>query len=170
MRLRYVLPLFIPALMLASGGSGESTDIIARTINFTIFAGIVYYFAAGPAKQFYIGRKEGIAQKLDSIQTKLKESTMKKEEAIQKLEEAKVNARVFIETAKRESELIAQKIAADAELEMETLQKSCEDLMEIQVRKTEQNIVHEVLDELFKEDALVIDQSNIIKVINRKVA
>jgi len=83
--IRYLLLLAAPAILLASGGSGGPTDIIPRAINFTIFAAILYYFVAGAAKQFYFGRKDAIAQKLDSIQMKLRESNSKKEEALQKV-------------------------------------------------------------------------------------
>ncbi len=77
--IRYFLLLAAPAILLASGGSGGPTDIIPRAINLTICNAILYFCEAGAEKQFYIGRKENIAQKLDSIQMKLRESNSKKE-------------------------------------------------------------------------------------------
>ena len=168
--IRYLLLLAAPAILLASGGSGGPTDIIPRAINFTIFAAILYYFVAGAAKQFYFGRKENIAQKLDSIQMKLKESNSKKEEALQKVEEAKVTVRALIETAKKEAVMMSEKIAVDANTEIENLEKAMYDKVKIEERHMQRVIVNEILDELFKEGAVALDENEMVNIINKKVA
>ena len=86
MKINYFLLLLAPIALFASGGEGGgSTDIIPRTINFLIFAAIMYYYVADAAKEWYLGRKNEIATKLDSIQVKLKESNSKKEIALAKV-------------------------------------------------------------------------------------
>jgi F-type H+-transporting ATPase subunit b len=171
MKLIYLLFIAVPALLLASDApSGGPTDIIPRTVNFLIFAGIMYYLVAGAAKNFYFGRKESIATKLDSIQMKLKESNSKKESALQKVEEAKVTARALIETAKKEAVLLSEKIAADAEQEIENLSKALHDKVSIEERKMQRAAVNEVLDELFQEGSIAIDHNEMVKIINKKVA
>ena len=61
--------ILAPVLLLASSAQGSGvTDIIPRTINFLIFAAILYYLIAQPAKEFYLSRKGDIANRLDSIQ------------------------------------------------------------------------------------------------------
>lgn len=103
MKLRYILLMIVPALLLASSGAEEGghTDILARTVNFAIFAAIMYYLLAEPIKSFYLGRKSSIAGKLDAIQQKLKESSKAKEEAQSKVEEAKANANLLLKLQKK---------------------------------------------------------------------
>lgn len=168
--LRYLAVLVLPAILVASGEASGPTDIFPRTINFLIFVSILYYLVAGFVKQFFVGRKGAIAQKLDSIQMKLKESNGKKEEALQKVEEAKANVRALIETAKKEAVLITEKIAADTVLEMENLEKSLQDKITIEERKMQRFTVTEILDELFKEGSIALDHNEMIKIINEKVA
>lgn len=171
MKLRYVLVMLAPVLLLASGAEGHgSTDIIPRTINFLIFAAILYYLIAEPAKQFYFGRKNSIATKLDSIQVKLRESNTKKESAQQKVEEAKASVRVLIETAKKEAVLLSDKIASDATVEIENLEKAFHDKVSIEKRKMTRAVVTEILDEMFKEGSISLDKEEIVKIVNKKVA
>jgi len=171
MKMNYFLLFLAPIALLANGGeSGGSTDILPRTINFLIFAAIMYYYVADAAKQWYVGRKTEIATKLDSIQVKLKESNNKKEIALQKVEEAKANARVLVETAKKEAVLLADKVALEAEAEIEGLEKVFEDRVTIERRKMQRVIVCEVLDEMFKEGSIALDNDEIVKIVNKKVA
>jgi len=62
------LILILPVVIFASGENGaeHGTDIIPRTINFFIFAGIIYYLAAKPIKDFFTGRSNSIADQLNS--------------------------------------------------------------------------------------------------------
>lgn len=171
MKMNYFLLLLTPLALFASGGeSGGTTDIIPRTINFLIFAAIMYYYVADSAKQWYIGRKSEIATKLDSIQVKLKESNAKKELAIAKVEEAKANVRVLIETAKKEAVLLSEKVAQEADAEMESLEKAFEDRVSIERRRMQRTIVCEILDEMFKEGSISLDNDEIVKIVNKKVA
>ncbi len=163
--------MIAPIIVLASSAEGHGgTDILPRTLNFLIFAGILYYLVAGAAKEWYVGRKSSIAQKLDSIQVKLKESHSKKEQALQKVEEAKVNAKTLIETAKKEAVLLSEKVAQDADQEIENLEKAFQDRTLIERRKMQRAIVCEVLDELFKEGTISLDHDEIVKIVNKKVA
>ncbi len=171
MKMNYFLLLLAPIALLASGGeSGGSTDILPRTINFLIFAAIMYYYVADAAKQWYVGRKTEIATKLDSIQVKLKESNSKKEIALAKVEEAKANVRALIETAKKEAVILSDKVAQEAEIEIESLDKVFEDRVTIERRKMQRVIVCEVLDEMFKEGSIALDNDEIVKIVNKKVA
>jgi len=171
MKINYFLLLLAPMALLANGGeSGGSTDIFPRTINFLIFAAIMYYYVADAAKQWYVGRKNEIATKLDSIQVKLKESNNKKEIALAKVEEAKANARALVETAKKEALLLADKVGQEADLEIESLSKSFEEHIGIERRKMQRAIVCEILDEMFKEGSISLDNDEIVKIVNKKVA
>jgi len=171
MKMNYFLLLLAPIALFANGGESDgSTDILPRTINFLIFAAIMYYYVADAAKQWYVGRKNEIATKLDSIQVKLKESNSKKEIAIAKVEEAKANARALVETAKKEALLLSEKVAQDAEVEIESLERAFDDRATIERRKMQRAIVCEILDEMFKEGLISLDNDEIVKIVNKKVA
>ncbi len=171
MKIKYVLLLLAPVALLANASESTGvTDIIPRTINFLIFAAILYYYVADAAKQWYFGRKNEIASKLDSIQVKLKESHTKKEIALQKVEEAKANARALVETAKKEAVLLTEKVAQEADVEIENLEKAFQDRVTIERRKMQRVIVSEILDEIFKEGSISLDNDEIVKIVNKKVA
>ena len=94
----------------------------------------------------------------------------KKEEALQKVEEAKVTVRALIETAKKEAIMLSEKIAVDANAEIENLEKAMHDKVKIEERQMQRAIVNEVLDELFKEGSVSLDENEMVNIINKKVA
>ncbi|MDN5377659.1 MAG: F-type H+-transporting ATPase subunit b [Sulfurospirillum sp.] len=171
MKLRYILLMITPALLLASGGSeGGPTDILPRTINFAIFAAIMYYLVAEPAKNFYFSRKAGIAEKLDSIQSKLKESNNAKEKAQKKVEEAKANAKSLIETSKKEAQLLSEKIIKETQNELANLDKAFQERTEIERRKMTREVVNNVLDQLFDGGSIALDKEELVTIVMKKVA
>lgn len=169
-KIGYFLLMLAPAMLLASGGGSGATDIFPRTINFFIFAAILYYLIAEPAKQFYRSRKGDIANRLDSIQVKLRESHGKKDLALQKVEEAKANARILVETAKKEAALLSERILTETDAEIENLEKALHDKMAIERRKMTRAVVSEILDEMFQEGSISLDKDEIVKIVNKKVA
>lgn len=169
MKIRYLLILLVPVLVMANTGSGE-TDIVPRTINFAIFAAILYYLVAKPAKAFYKGRIAGIADKLNSIQVKVKQSIGAKESAQAKVEEAKAIAKSLIETAKKEAVLLSEKIIKDTKFELQNLDKSFNEKTEIERRKMTREVVNSVLDEVFNKDTISLDKEELVKIVMKKVA
>ena len=170
MMLRYLPLLLLPVFAFASGGGSGEYDILPRAINFAIFAGILYYLIAEPAKAFYNDRLSGIAERLDSIQKKLKESEAKKEKAMAKVEEAKASAKALVQTAKREAEILNEKLAADLRVELENLDKSHNENVEIERRRMTRSVVAEVLDEMFEGDAISIERDEFVNIVLKKVS
>ena len=171
MKIRYILLLLVPALLLASGSESEGgTDIFPRVVNFVIFAAILYYLLADKIKAAYKGRISGIADKLSSIQAKVKESVDAKENAKAKVEEAKLNAKSLVESSKEEAQLLAQKVAKDSELEISNLEKGFEEKTQIERRRMAREVVSKVLDEMFEKDSVSIDKEELVKIVMKKVA
>ena len=168
MKLRYMLLLLSPTLLLAGGG-GE-TDIVPRVINFAIFASIMYYLLADLVKDAYEGRIVGIADRLNSIQVKVKESVAAKEAAQAKVEEAKVNALSLVETSKKEAQLLFAKVANDTDVELQNLEKGFKEKTQIEKRRMARDVVASVLDEMFDKDAISIDKEELVKIVMKKVA
>ncbi len=171
-KLFYILLLILPALVYASGsGEGaESTDIIPRTINFLIFAAILYYFIANPIKDFFSGRKKSIADRLNSIQEKLKESNNQKVQAKELIEKAKIEAETIMETSKNETEILKAKILENHKMDIENLEKGFEDQTSIEQRKMRRTVISEILDEVFSEDSLLLKKDELLDIVMKKVA
>lgn len=160
-----ILLLLFPFVLMADGGY----DIVPRTINFIIFAAILYYLIANPVKNAYKGRIEGIAARLDNIEQKLKESKAKKDDAIKRVEEAKANADGLVETAKKEAFLISERIKEETMQEIVNLEKSFQDQKEFEKRRMVKSVVGEILNEIFASDSVKMDQSELINIMLKRV-
>lgn len=170
MKIRYLLLLSIPALVLASGGGEGGTDIVPRAVNFIIFAAIMYYLLAEHAKNFYLNRKKGIADRLDAIQDKLKESNSAKEKAQRKVEEAKANAKSLVETSKKEAQLLSERVVNETKVELKSLEKAFNERTEIEKRKMTREVVSTVLDQMFDGEAISLDKEELVTIVMKKVA
>ncbi len=160
-----ILLLLFPFVLMADGGY----DIVPRTINFIIFAAILYYLIANPVKNAYKGRIEGIAARLDNIEKKLKESKVKKDDAIKRVEEAKANADSLVETARKEAFLISERIKEETMQEIVNLEKSFQDQKEFEKRRMVKSVVGEILNEIFASDSVKMDQSELINIMLKRV-
>ena len=160
-----ILLLLFPFVLMADGGY----DIVPRTINFIIFAAILYYLIANPVKNAYKGRIESIAARLDNIEQKLKESKSKKDDAIKRVEEAKANADSLVETARKEAFLISERIKEETMQEIVNLEKSFQDQKEFEKRRMVKSVVGEILNEIFASDSVKMDQSELINIMLKRV-
>ena len=160
-----ILLLLFPFVLMADGGY----DIVPRTINFIIFAAMLYYLIANPVKNAYKGRIESIAARLDNIEQKLKESKAKKDDAIKRVEEAKANADSLVETARKEAFLISERIKEETMQEIVNLEKSFQDQKEFEKRRMVKSVVGEILNEIFASDSVKMDQSELINIMLKRV-
>ena len=155
-------------LFASEGGSG--TDIIPRTVNFLIFAAILYYLVAEPVKNFFKNRSASIAAKLEEVQTKLKVAKEEKEKAQAELEKAKQFAQEIKEVTQKEIEILVSQIKEHGKEELENLEKSFNENIELERRKRIRAITKEVLEELFEDKELALDKSKFVSLIVKKVA
>jgi F-type H+-transporting ATPase subunit b len=163
--------LMIAGCAFASSGSGEGgTDIVQRTVNFLIFAGILYYLLAEPIKGYFNGRTAGVAAELEKVQEKLRESKAEKEAAAAEIEEAKKFAQELAETSKKENVILNDRIMAQGENDIENMTKQHVSLMELEQRKMVRNTVDVIMSEILSEDNAGFDKETMAKVIMKKVA
>ena len=146
------------------------TDIIQRTVNFLIFAGIVYYLIAEPVKAYFTGRTQGIADELEKVQNRLKESKAAKEAANAKIDEAKTLAEEIMSSCKKENVIINEKMATQLEFDLSNLEKQQEDIMGLEKRQMVRNLVEEVLSDALTQDTSVLDKNVFADIILKKVA
>ena len=170
MKIKILFFLALPFLAYASEHGGTNYDIVERTLNFLLFFAILVYFAAKPLKALYQSRIDRIANKLESIQEKLRESKAKKDDVLKRVEEAKQNANALIETAKKEAVNLREKTKEATKFEIERLEKAYEEQKAFEERKIRKNVVTEILDGVFDEKSLEISQSNLIKIIQKKAS
>jgi len=171
-KLWWMFALLIPASLLASGHEAAEggTDFVPRLVNFIIFVGIAWYFVAEPIKKFFTGRTEEIAGRLEEVQKRLKETKKAKEEAQTAYENAQKTAEEIIESAKKEAQLLAKKLDEQLKAELENLEKLQEEKMEVEKRQMVRKTVEEVLAELYKGDAIGMDEKKFVNLIMKKVA
>ncbi|AQW81609.1 ATP synthase, F0 complex, b subunit [Campylobacter pinnipediorum subsp. pinnipediorum] len=167
---KYKLLFFITPVFLLASSENTNYDIVERTLNFLLFFGILLYFVAKPLKQMYLDRINSIANKLDSIQEKLKASNNKRDEALRRVEDSKINAANLIETAKKEAIIIKEKIKKESELDILNLEKSFKEQKEFEERKMVKNLVNEILNNIFDNKDLKLDQKELVNIILKKVA
>jgi len=172
LKLKYFMLLLLPAVLFASGAAeGEGkTDIVPRVINFVIFASILYYLIAKPLKDYFTGRTTEIADRLTSIQDKLKESKDEKEQALQSVKDADVSAVDIIETAKKEAEMLSDKVAQNLKKDLENLQKSHDDRIIVEEKKMSRGVVEEVIESIFDNGKINLKNDDFLNIIKKKVA
>lgn len=167
--MKKILLLILPFALFASEPSGNGYDIVPRVLNFLLFAGILYYFAANPIKNAYRDRINNIAFRLDSVQQKLKESRRKKDDMLAKVQETKLQAASLVETAKKEADLISEKIRNEAKQEILNLEKSFQDQKEFEQRRVTKSVVTQIINDIFADGNSKVDQNELVNIVLKKV-
>ena len=157
-----------PLALFAS--EGAETDIIQRTVNFVIFAGILWYLLADKIKAFFAGRSLDIQAELDKVQDTLKASAQKVEDAQAKLEEAKKLAAEIKEGAKSDIDSVKAKVADSVDSEIAHLTKNLDDKIKVETRKAKKEVVEQVLEELLKSDNIALSEEELANIVLKKVA
>ena len=169
-RLLVVLLAFSGLVFASNGASGAETDIVQRTVNFLLFAGMLWYLLAKPLKTYFSGRSEGISQELQSVQNKLNDSVEKKKDALAKISDAEKQAADIIESAKKESTILNDSILSQCEVDLENLDKSHQSKLELSQRKMVNGVVEEILEEVIAGSSDEFSKDAMVNVILKKVA
>ena len=173
--------LMVPAVLLASGHTdgevtryftqtGRETDFLPRIVNFTIFVSLLYYLIANPIKNFFKGRREGIAAQLREIEDKLQAAKDEKKDAQTRLDESDKKADQIIADAKKEATLLAQKITEANENELVLMEKQLEEKMTLEERRSAREAIDEILSDNITNDDIMIDEAKVVDIISKKVA
>lgn len=163
--------LLAPFALFASGSGGEvESDIVERVINFIMFVAILYYLLADRIKEFFVGRKNQIAEELELVQQRLKESKKKKEEAEMKLQSAKKAAEEIIASAKKEVSVIKEQGEASKKQTLENLAHSYHENMDLEKKKAQREVVREIVEDLFSDSGMQMEDDGYAQIILKKVA
>jgi F-type H+-transporting ATPase subunit b len=166
-----VTVLLLSAYLFGSDAGAEaSTDIVQRTINFLIFAGILFYVLAEPLKNYFSGRSSGIADELEKVQERLRESKRLKEAAEHKIEEAERFASELAESSKKENKILSDKIFAQCEQDLEVIAKQNGALMELDKRKMVREVVSELMNDVMNRSNEALGKEAMTEILKKKVA
>ncbi|MDD2949752.1 MAG: F0F1 ATP synthase subunit B [Sulfuricurvum sp.] len=166
-----VTVLLLSAYLFGSDAAVEgSTDIVQRTINFLIFAGILFYVLAEPLKNYFSGRSSGIADELEKVQERLRESKRLKEAAEHKVEEAERFASELAESSKKENKILSDKILAQCEQDLEVIAKQNSALMELDKRKMVREVVSELMGDVMNRSNEALGKEAMTEILKKKVA
>ena len=163
--------LMLSAYLFGSDTAHEgSTDIVQRTVNFLIFAGIIYYLLAEPLKNYFSGRSAGIASELEKVQERVRESKRLKEAAEHKIDDANRFASEVSETTKKECKLLSEKILAQVEVDIEIAQKHNNDLMDLEKRKMVRDVVGDVMGDVMRASDAAMSKDAMTDILKKNVA
>jgi F-type H+-transporting ATPase subunit b len=157
-------------LALASNAEHTGTDIVQRTVNFLLFAGLLWYLIAEPVKNYFASRSQAIEDEMQKVQDKLKETVSLKKEALAKITEAEKFSEELAKTSKKENKILNDNIMAQCEADLEILTKQQKSLMDLEQRKMVSSVVEEILRDVLAQESDSFDNESMANVILKKVA
>ncbi len=165
-----VIMLMISTYALASDAEHAGTDIVQRTVNFALFAGLIWYLIAEPAKSYFAARSQGIADEMQKVQDKLNETISLKKDALAKISDAEKFVQELTVASKKENKILNDNIMTQCNVELETLAKQQVSLMDFDQRRMVRTVVEETLDEVLTQSSESFDKEAMANVILKKVA
>ena len=88
---------------------------------------------------------------------------------MRKVQEAQNIANSLIETARKEAAILTDKIKNETKAEIANLEKDFQKQKEFEQRYMFKSVVGEVLNEIFINDSIKIDQNELINIMLKKV-
>ena len=168
-KILFALSVVVPLSLFASDANVE-TDILERTVNFFIFAAIIYYLLADKVKTFFVDRTKSIQADLDKVQDLLKASEKRVADAKLEIENAKKVAEELVESANNDVDAIKKKVEIALEQEIVFLSKSLDEKTELEQRKVKKEVVQDVLNQLLSDENIELSQNELTNIISKKVA
>jgi len=172
--LLFVLPLFLVANEGGSGHylevTGRVNDFVPRLFNFVIFAGLLYYLIADPIRNFFVSRREGIAEQLREIENRLQKAKEDRKAAEQAVTDSEKKAEEILRDAEKEVSVLAERYKEMGEREIQIMQQQHEERMVLEERKMQRDTIVEILNENIKSDDIPLDGHKIIDILSKKVA
>jgi len=169
-----IATVLVPSLVLAGHGEHHVTmfdsDFFYRVLNFSIFAGLIYYLVANPIKAFFVGRSEGIANQLKEIEAKLQASKNERLVAEENLVKAQEKAKELVADAGNEAKILVTNIAEKNSVTLIQLEKQALEKQELESKKAIRNTIDSILNEGITNNDIVVDESKVVSLISNKVA
>jgi len=157
-----------------AGGHGgidaaKLNDLLWRTVNFVIFAGILYKLAAKPIKEFFASRKNTIGQELQDLEGQKISVQKALKEAKAQLAAVAAEREQIIQQYIAEGEAEKAKILAKAEQSAQRLKDMAVVTIEAETKKAAADLKREIVEtavqlseQLIKERIVAEDQQRLV--------
>jgi F-type H+-transporting ATPase subunit b len=170
-----IATVLVPSLVLAGHGGHHdvtmfNSDFFYRVLNFSVFVGLIYYLAANPIKEFFVGRSEGIAGQLEEIEEKLQASKNERLVAEENLVKAEEKAKDIVSDAGSEAKVLSTNIASKNETALELLEKQAVEKQALASKKATRATIDALLNDGFGNDDIAVDEAKVVSLISNKVA
>jgi len=165
----------------AAGGHGgispeKMQDLLWRTVNFVVFAGILIYLVAKPAKNFFAQRSQDVATTLDEMAAKQAEFEAAVKAAEERLAAVAKERQGVIQQFIAEGEMEKAKILDKANLVAARIKEMAAFTIEQETKKAAQSLKEEVVGlatqmatDMIKEKATYTDQQGLVEEYLKKV-
>ncbi|GAA7665974.1 F0F1 ATP synthase subunit B [Helicobacter pylori] len=153
----------------ATGLDISQTDIIERSLNFLLFAGILWYFLAKKLRSFLRSKSLEISKRLEEIQVQLKVSKENKKKLLKELEQAKEKAELIISDANKEAYTITQKYELQTKMDVENLIKNSKALMDLEVKKIKRELVESVFKDLRGSKKVSFNVQDCVNILKQRL-
>jgi F-type H+-transporting ATPase subunit b len=163
------------------GGHGgispeKMNDLIWRTVNFLVFAGILIKLVSKPAKKFFSQRTQDVATNLEELAVKQAAAAEAVKAAEMRLHEVAKEREKIIQQYMAEGEMEKAKILDKANLVAERIKEMAAFTIEQETKKATQNLKEEVVSlatqmatDIIKEKATKADQEGLVEEYLKKV-
>ena len=170
-----IATVLVPSLVLAGHGEHHAatmfnSDFFYRVLNFSVFAGLIYYLAANPIKAFFVGRTEGIAGQLEEIEEKLQASKNERLMAEENLVKAEEKVKEIVSNAGSEAKLLSTAIADKNEATLSQLEKQALEKQALESKKATKSTINAILNDGISNDDITVDETKVVSLISDKVA
>ncbi len=161
--------LILLSPLCATGLDISQTDIIERSLNFLLFAGILWYFLAKKLRSFLHSKSLEISKRLEEIQAQLKVSKENKKKLLKELEQAKEKAELIISDANKEAYTITQKYELQTKMDVENLIKNSKALMDLEVKKIKRELVESVFKDLRENKKVSFNAQDCVNILKQRL-
>ncbi|AGL70975.1 F0F1 ATP synthase subunit B [Helicobacter pylori] len=161
--------LILLSPLCATGLDISQTDIIERSLNFLLFAGILWYFLAKKLRSFLHSKSLEISKRLEEIQAQLKVSKENKKKLLKELEQAKEKAELIISDANKEAYTITQKYELQTKMDVENLIKNSKALMDLEVKKIKRELVESVFTDLRESKKVSFNVQDCVNILKQRL-
>ncbi|GAA7139957.1 F0F1 ATP synthase subunit B [Helicobacter pylori] len=161
--------LILLSPLCATGLDISQTDIIERSLNFLLFAGILWYFLAKKLRAFLHSKSLEISKRLEEIQAQLKVSKENKKKLLKELEQAKEKAELIISDANKEAYTITQKYELQTKMDVENLIKNSKALMDLEVKKIKRELVESVFKDLGESKKVSFNVQDCVNILKQRL-
>lgn len=160
----------LSALFASSGEGHGHTDIAPRTLNFLIFAAILYYLIADKLKAFFAERSSKISAALEAREAKILAAKAELKEAEEYFANSKKLAEELIITTHNDVKLGVEKIEQNTVKDIALLEKQHGEDCELLKKKTVMRAVGEELHQIFTIKGYGVSDAEFAEIFAQKVA